>query len=235
MRSCENFAYHPNWPGWEDIANLSDIRIYLQILNTRNFLPRTRLYEYKNDLDKVMPTAIPAPLAPYVADSLSANTQTLVTSVLSTPPPWLLLRLLYGTLYGVEEDAPGRREQKQIGQQVIFVSLLRPLSLWIEMGKKMVCPYVLCAVCLLVLVLVVSVGVGRISLRHDYCVSLCLCVCVCRSLPLLILGVEKGKEHFQRTRCDLHCPNSSSAFFVFWRNAYQTYDQLNRVLISLLC
>ncbi|EXJ85393.1 hypothetical protein A1O1_05757 [Capronia coronata CBS 617.96] len=81
-----------------------------------------------------MPSSIPAPLAAYIADCLTPDSQTLVTSVLSTPAPWLCLRLLYAGLYGVEDSA---RHTEQTGHEVIFVSLLRPLSLWTEMGKKM--------------------------------------------------------------------------------------------------
>ncbi|EXJ79595.1 hypothetical protein A1O3_07874 [Capronia epimyces CBS 606.96] len=81
-----------------------------------------------------MPSSIPVPLAAYIADCLAPDTQTLVTSVLTTPSPWLSLRLLYATLYGVDD---GPRHAQQTGHEVVFVSLLRPLSLWAEMGKKM--------------------------------------------------------------------------------------------------
>ncbi|KAL2424576.1 hypothetical protein ABEF95_003063 [Exophiala dermatitidis] len=103
-----------------------------------------------------MPPTIPAPLAAYVTDCLApaepvrskqqrprtqtqTHTQTLVTSVLETPAPWLILRLVYAVLYGIEDtDDHHQQQQPQQGQrQVIFVSLLRPLGLWVEMGKKM--------------------------------------------------------------------------------------------------
>lgn len=101
-----------------------------------------------------MPPTIPPPLAAYITDCLAppepvrsrqqrpprAHTQTLVTSVLETPAPWLLLRLVYAALYGVEDTDDHHQQQRpqQGRRHVIFVSLLRPLGLWVEMGKKMV-------------------------------------------------------------------------------------------------
>ncbi|EHY54534.1 hypothetical protein HRR83_004343 [Exophiala dermatitidis] len=100
-----------------------------------------------------MPPTIPPPLAAYITDCLAppepvrsrqqrpprAHTQTLVTSVLETPAPWLLLRLVYAALYGVEDTDDHHQQQRpqQGRRHVIFVSLLRPLGLWVEMGKKM--------------------------------------------------------------------------------------------------
>ncbi|OAP59545.1 hypothetical protein AYL99_06843 [Fonsecaea erecta] len=108
-----------------------------------------------------MPPAIPPPLASYIQSSLSlsessdAHSQTLITSVLSTPSPWLVLRLVYAALYGVVEDdidthnkggdggsrVAGPRPERSrttasMGAPVVFASFLRPLSLWVELGKK---------------------------------------------------------------------------------------------------
>ncbi|OAG34052.1 hypothetical protein AYO21_11798 [Fonsecaea monophora] len=95
-----------------------------------------------------MPPAIPPPLASYIQSSLSPSTlhsQTLITSVLSTPSPWLVLRIIYAALYGVEDDI-GTREGRDVqglektsattALPVIFASFLRPLTLWVELGKK---------------------------------------------------------------------------------------------------
>ena len=95
-----------------------------------------------------MPLAIPVALAPYLESSLASyHNQILITSTLSTPPPWLLLRLVYSALYGVGDDGESRNIAAAGAQgggpsrPVVFVSLLRPLSLWMEMGKKMVSDY----------------------------------------------------------------------------------------------
>ncbi|KAJ9609094.1 hypothetical protein H2200_006865 [Cladophialophora chaetospira] len=92
-----------------------------------------------------MPPAIPPPLAAYLESSISSpHSQILITSVLSTPPTWLLLRLIYVQLHGVGDDSDnqqlprrgsGRPESGE--RKILFVSLTRPLSLWTEMGKKM--------------------------------------------------------------------------------------------------
>ncbi|KAI1628884.1 hypothetical protein EDD37DRAFT_24766 [Exophiala viscosa] len=85
-----------------------------------------------------MPTAIPPTLAAYIQACLAARTQTLVTSVLSTPSPWLCLRLLYAALHGIEGQTLDRSEPvSRDSRPVIFVSLLRPLSLWTETGRKL--------------------------------------------------------------------------------------------------
>ncbi|KIW35484.1 uncharacterized protein PV07_02180 [Cladophialophora immunda] len=96
-----------------------------------------------------MPPAIPSPLASYIQSSLSSSnphSQTLITSVLSTPSPWLVLRLVYAALYGVEDDIKddgrdaGRPERTASAAspagRVVLASFLRPLSLWVELGKK---------------------------------------------------------------------------------------------------
>ncbi|ETI28514.1 hypothetical protein G647_00964 [Cladophialophora carrionii CBS 160.54] len=91
-----------------------------------------------------MPPAIPPPLVSYLESSLaSLHGQTLITSVLVTPSPWLLLRFVYAAIYGVGDDGEARQvgtgpDEVRLGERpVVFVSLLRPLSLWLEMGKKM--------------------------------------------------------------------------------------------------
>lgn len=90
-----------------------------------------------------MPHSIPALLAPYLQACLAPHTQTLVTSVLKTPSTWLSLRIVYAALYGVAEDGgPDHAETAATAtdsRPLILVSLLSPLSLWVEMGKKVVC------------------------------------------------------------------------------------------------
>ncbi|KAK5033828.1 hypothetical protein LTR13_006880 [Exophiala sideris] len=85
-----------------------------------------------------MPSAIPPTLAAYIQACLASHTQSLVTSVLSTPSTWLCLRLVYAALHGVEGQTLDRLEPvSRDCRPVIFVSLLRPLSLWTEMGRKL--------------------------------------------------------------------------------------------------
>ncbi|KAK5465439.1 hypothetical protein LTS15_002002 [Exophiala xenobiotica] len=86
-----------------------------------------------------MPSAIPPSVASYVQASLGAQSQTLITSVLSTPSTWLALRVVYAAIHGVEDVSRGHSlgQHAVESRPVIFVSLLRPLSLWTEMGRKM--------------------------------------------------------------------------------------------------
>ncbi|KIX07526.1 uncharacterized protein Z518_02179 [Rhinocladiella mackenziei CBS 650.93] len=89
-----------------------------------------------------MPPIIPPALAAFIQQSLSPHTQTLITPVLSTSSTWLCLRFIYAALYGFEDvdGAPqiGTGSDPTTGiEKVICVSLLMPLSLWVEMGKKM--------------------------------------------------------------------------------------------------
>ncbi|KEF58154.1 uncharacterized protein A1O9_06078 [Exophiala aquamarina CBS 119918] len=75
----------------------------------------------------------------------NAHSQTLLTSTLSTPSPWLTLRFLYAAAYGLGEESPGdvapRRsvgdQHSSSGSPVLFVSLFRPLALWREIGRKL--------------------------------------------------------------------------------------------------
>ncbi len=91
-----------------------------------------------------MPSAIPPSLASYIQASLDSQSQTLITSVLSTPSTWLALRVVYAAIHGVEDISRGHSlglgssHNAVESRPVIFVSLLRPLSLWSEMGRKMV-------------------------------------------------------------------------------------------------
>ncbi|OAL34364.1 hypothetical protein AYO20_06417 [Fonsecaea nubica] len=95
-----------------------------------------------------MPPAIPPPLVSHIQSLLSPSSphsQTLITSVLSTPSPWLVLRIIYAALYGVEDDIGTREGRDAEGLEktsattavpVVFASFLRPLTLWVELGKK---------------------------------------------------------------------------------------------------
>lgn len=92
-----------------------------------------------------MPPNIPASLATYIQACLEHRASTLITSILSTPSTWLALRVVYAAIYGVEDSVLGRHGAAAAPgpnnetRPVIFVSLLRPLSLWVEMGRKVVC------------------------------------------------------------------------------------------------
>ncbi|KAJ9625389.1 hypothetical protein H2204_010362 [Knufia peltigerae] len=99
-----------------------------------------------------MPPNIPASLAIYIQACLEYRASTLITSILNTPSTWLVLRMVYAALYGAAEDsaalgqytAPGGNttttttttNNNNETRPVIFVSLLRSLSLWVEMGRK---------------------------------------------------------------------------------------------------
>jgi hypothetical protein len=91
-----------------------------------------------------MPSAVPPSLASYIQASLDAQSQTLITSVLNTPSTWLALRVVYAAIHGVEDVSRGHSLALDLSHHAvesrpfIFVSLLRPLSLWTEMGRKMV-------------------------------------------------------------------------------------------------
>jgi hypothetical protein len=88
-----------------------------------------------------MPEAIPSILAPYLQECFSDTSLTLVTSTLSTPSTWLLIRLLDAALSGAKSTGPeygGDHELSDTTLNVIFVSLLRPTSLWLELGRKLV-------------------------------------------------------------------------------------------------
>lgn len=103
-------------------------------------------------LHQNMPNPIPPPLASYISGCLTpsnAHSAILLTSTLSTPSPWLTLRFIYAALYGTGDDGlsstsgVSRRtvddlDSSNNGYPVIFVSLLRPLALWVEIGKKLV-------------------------------------------------------------------------------------------------
>lgn len=96
-----------------------------------------------------MPNPIPPSLASYLSACFAPNNahgQTLLTSTLNTPSPWLTLRFIYAAIYGLGDDSnpsfASRRSMGDLsssdGRPVLFVSLLRPLALWTEIGKKLV-------------------------------------------------------------------------------------------------
>ena len=88
-----------------------------------------------------MPETIPPLLAPYLQDSLNSTSLALVTSTLSTPANWLLVRLLLATLDGADEGNQNwsKESSREIDYAtVIFVSPIRSQDLWIELCKKVV-------------------------------------------------------------------------------------------------
>jgi hypothetical protein len=97
-----------------------------------------------------MPNPIPPSLASYLSACLAPNNahgQTLLTSTLNTPSPWLTLRFVYAAIYGLGDDSslPSVASRRSVGdlnssdgRPVLFLSLLRPLALWTEIGKKLV-------------------------------------------------------------------------------------------------
>jgi hypothetical protein len=88
-----------------------------------------------------MPEVIPPIIAPYLEQSPGGPSLNLVTSTLSTPAHWVLLRYLYATLSGpVGAERPNNYKSEAGSSSVILVSLLRPRDLWLELGKKIVSP-----------------------------------------------------------------------------------------------
>lgn len=88
-----------------------------------------------------MPEIIPRLLAPYFQKSLKEPSTTLITSTLSTPGNWILVRLLYTALKGLEDPAlPTSIEPQTTNSHihVVLASLVRPLNLWTELCKKVV-------------------------------------------------------------------------------------------------
>ena len=88
-----------------------------------------------------MPEIVPTLLAPYLQVALIQSSLTVVTSTLSTPANWLLVRLLYSALKGVDETALStliKTRTTTSDANVIIISLTRPLDLWIELCRKLV-------------------------------------------------------------------------------------------------
>jgi hypothetical protein len=90
-----------------------------------------------------MPTPIPPILSPYLS-AASPGSLLLITSVLSAPANWLVVRSISTALH--VDQARNARPSENIsgarassGRRVILLSILRPLSLWAETGKKAVC------------------------------------------------------------------------------------------------
>jgi elongator complex protein 6 len=74
---------------------------------------------------------IPPVLAPYFRRSNNGEPSlSLVTSTLTTPAHWLVLRHLYAGLQ------PSKTDQTSSTDTVVFVSLLHPKDLWLELCKK---------------------------------------------------------------------------------------------------
>ena len=90
-----------------------------------------------------MPESTPSVLAPYVNECLEYGSLTLITSTLSTPASWLVVRYLNAALKGATEGHPhGTNASGSSADQlnVIFVSILRPVGLWAELARKLVSP-----------------------------------------------------------------------------------------------
>lgn len=90
----------------------------------------------------IMYGTLPTALAPYISSSLNAGGRILITSVLNAPSHWLVLRFIYAALHGVDENnrsKPGENvDHVHTRHQIILASLLKPLALWAESGKKVV-------------------------------------------------------------------------------------------------
>jgi hypothetical protein len=89
-----------------------------------------------------MPEVVPSLLLPYLGNALEPASLTLVTSTLTTPTNWLLVRFLYAVLHGVDGAARSTPNSAanpvNLKASIIFVSIVRPLDLWNELCKKVV-------------------------------------------------------------------------------------------------
>ena len=100
-----------------------------------------------------MPTPIPQILSPYLS-SLSTGSLLLVTSVLNAPANWLVLRCILAALQrdqNAHQFDQNDTTQRSNSTRVVFLSFIRPLGLWIEIGKKAVgearsCMTLLCSI-----------------------------------------------------------------------------------------
>ena len=90
-----------------------------------------------------MPEPVPRLLARYLEDALRPSILCVVTSTSSTPANWVLVRLLHAALHALESSDPKKLEYNEAplehSPHVVFVSLFRPLELWTELCKKVVC------------------------------------------------------------------------------------------------
>lgn len=85
-----------------------------------------------------MSHSLPSLLTPYVRDSLRTDSLTLITSTLSTPASWLLVRFVKAAL-DLPGDGKDAEPQAADGRpDVVLVSVYRPQDLWIELSKKIV-------------------------------------------------------------------------------------------------
>jgi hypothetical protein len=91
-----------------------------------------------------MPEAIPAVIAPHFDHNPPSPSLNLVTSTLSTPAHWVLLRYVFAALSGIP-DVGQRATTAQVNARhpVVFVSLLRPRDLWLELSRKIVSTFAL--------------------------------------------------------------------------------------------
>jgi elongator complex protein 6 len=87
-----------------------------------------------------MPTPTPQILLPYLSN-LSVGSLLLITSVLNASANWLVVRCILAALQGDQNAQPRERNDTtgtNNSRRVILLSFLRPLSLWVEIGKKAV-------------------------------------------------------------------------------------------------
>ena len=102
----------------------------------------------KGKKEKKMPSQPPIPhlLSPYLAHSThSAQSLTIITSVLAATPNWLILRYLHSVLSAVVENyeygshqESGSRKKRRRARRVVLVSFLREWSFWRAEGKRLV-------------------------------------------------------------------------------------------------
>ena len=85
-----------------------------------------------------MPEVVPSIIAPYLEQGSAAQSLMLVTSTLSTPAHWVLLRHVYAALHSAKVVTKGDDSRSETASTVIFVSLVRPRDLWLELSRKIV-------------------------------------------------------------------------------------------------
>jgi len=90
-----------------------------------------------------MPDFIPPILSPYL-ERCAESGQTLLTTTIHDAGIWLILRLLLAAI-NPEPDVRSERVHPSSGYDVepprvriVFASILRPLHVWTELGRKVV-------------------------------------------------------------------------------------------------
>jgi hypothetical protein len=117
---------------------MAECRDFVTVQQYHKFHSQSNLSFLITTTTTFMPEAIPSILAPYLESCLIDSSLTLVTSTLSTPACWLLVRLLYSAVQSRDTDNESNASSRS-SSHVMFLSLLRPLATWQELTRRLVC------------------------------------------------------------------------------------------------